>query len=155
MKTLFWSQAVFFEHTHLYPPPPPLDICPVFPRFSYFPLSCHSSQCNLEELETTVNYIFVCMWVWPHVYVVAIKTALWREARRMGTEANAMPINNNFPQVDVCMPGMVCCHEEQSGSLPDQIPLKVPYLSCLPKCSAYQWVLLTCQSRQQIASSAL
>lgn len=71
-----------------------------------------------------------------------------------------VPVSNTFPQVEVCsLGGCVTagklCNEQKAGSLPDQIPLQPHIYLAYQKCSAYQWVLLTCQSRQRSASSAL
>lgn len=71
-----------------------------------------------------------------------------------------VPVSNTFPQVEVCSPGGCVtagklCNEQKAGSLPDQIPPQPHIYLAFQKCSAYQWVLLTCQSRQRSASSAL
>ena len=75
-------------------------------------------------------------------------------------QALDVPVSNTFPQVEVCSPGGCVaagklCNEQKAGALPDQIPPRPHIYLAFQKCSAYQWVLLTCQSRQQSASSAL
>lgn len=76
----------------------------------------------------------------------------WGEAKVQ--QAPDVPVTNTFPQVEVCSPwGCVAagklCNEQKAGSLPDQIPTQPHIYRAFQKCSAYQWVLLTCWSRQQ------
>lgn len=69
-------------------------------------------------------------------------------------QAIDVPLRNNFLWVEVCSQrGCVTaeklCNEQKVGSLPDQIPPQSHIYLAFQKCSAYQWVLLTCQSRQK------
>lgn len=76
----------------------------------------------------------------------------WGEAKVQ--QAPDVPVTNTFPQVEVCSPGGCVaagklCNEQKAGSPPDQIPTQPHIYRAFQKCSAYQWVLLTCWSRQQ------
>lgn len=94
-----------------------------------------------------------------HASETAMKTGRWGEAEGWARAVD-VPVSNTFPQVEVCSPGGCVsagklCNEQKAGSLPDKIPTQPHIYLAFQKCSAYQWVLLTCQSRQRSASSAL
>lgn len=160
------SSILRFSLTHSsLPSLPPCQItsAPHFQAFSYFPLPCHPSLCNLEEIERKRAHD-VCV---LYVARVGVNACLWGSNKDNQVRKGqgwawvlGVPVSNTFPEVEVCLPGGCVtagklCNEQQTGSLPDQIPAQPHIYLAFQKCSAYQWVLLTCQSRQQSASSAL
>lgn len=131
-------------------------ICPRFSSLFIFSTPPHPQKCKSGEIERVHDVCTLCQ----HMHLrQQMKTGRWGEAKGWARAVD-VPVSNTFPQVEVCSPGGCVsagklCNEQKAGSLPDRIPTQPHIYLAFQKCSAYQWVLLTCQSRQRSASSAL
>lgn len=134
-------------------------ICPRFSSLFIFSTSLPPPPPPQMQIGRNWGSTWCMHTVSAHASETAMKTGRWGEAEGWARAVD-VPVSNTFPQVEVCSPGGCVsagklCNEQKAGSLPDKIPTQPHIYLAFQKCSAYQWVLLTCQSRQRSASSAL
>lgn len=145
------------------PPTLSAHICPGFSSLFIFSTCLPSLPLQLGRNQESYMTVCFCVCV-LYAACAGVNTCMCdsdedRQVRGGQGWARALdvPVNNTFPPVEVCSSGGCVTAGIMNRRLaPCLIKFHQPHIYlAFQKCSAYQWVLLTCQSRQPGASSAL